>query len=152
MKIYQKTCVVTIFPGQQLTLISNTFQYLIILVYEDIQNDTNTIEIMDKDNTRIESHMEIINEGVFSLHQSNVLYCLYILGFVFCIVGDVAGQVYRTPVFWHFQTFSQLLSGILSLSKTLSFCCILLSIVNAMLWFDFINQSRRVDDTSSTGR
>ena len=50
--------------------------HLIILVYKDIQNDnTNTIQIMDyEENTEIEEHVETVYDGVFSIHQSNVLY------------------------------------------------------------------------------
>ena len=109
---------------------------------------------MDHEESReIEENTEtVVEEGVFSIHQSNVLYTLYLFGFLFCIVLDFSGQVYRDPVFKHYQTIVQLLTGILALFKTISFCCILLSIVNAMLWFDFINQVRRVENTSSLGR
>ena len=92
-----------------------------------------------------------VNEGVFSIHQSNVLYYLYLLGFLFCIVADLSLQAYRRPVFRDFETILEFLSGILELIKTIAFCCIVLSIANAMLWFDFIIQSRRVDDSSNTG-
>ena len=71
---------------------------------------------------------------VFSPEQSIVLYILFMIGYLFCIGGDLALQLYRSPY--------------IPLYNTIAFNCLMFFLLNGLLWTDFIIHSFRSNENN----
>ena len=69
---------------------------------------------------------------VFSPQQSIVLYILFFVGYLLCIGGDLAMQIYRSPN--------------INIFNTITFYCLMLFVLNGLLWTDFIIHSFRSNE------
>ena len=89
------------------------------------------MHIQDTENVKTSN---LKKRHVFSPEQSIVLYILFMIGYLFCIGGDLALQLYRSPY--------------IPLYNTIAFNCLMFFLLNGLLWTDFIIHSFRSNENN----